>query len=67
MVVRGQKCARGASGRRANRSARSAAEQSDSARADGSAYNAVLNPFVSHLILDHSRSGGEANRFSTLL
>jgi hypothetical protein len=46
MVVRGQKCARGASGRGANCSARSAAEQSASARADGSAYNAVLNPFV---------------------
>jgi hypothetical protein len=51
MVVRGQKCARGASGRRANRSARSAAEQGASARADGSAYNAVLNPFVPTAIL----------------
>ena len=46
MVVRGQKCARGAYGHRANRSARSAAERNASARADGSAYNAVLNPFV---------------------
>jgi len=46
MVVRGQKCARGASGRGANRSTRSAPEQSTSARADGSAYNAVLNPLV---------------------
>jgi hypothetical protein len=46
MVVRGQTCAHGASGRGANRSAHSAAEQSASARADGSAYNAVLNPFV---------------------